>query len=158
MYVRHDLQERLRPPVHGWHNVRCPNFVAQEQITFRKDALRFEAGSYNFLGLAGLNAAMELLLELGIDNIAAELLRKRNWLVPALQAKGYQVAAAGAPLPSGMVAFYRPDADLPALHQKLMAANVITSMRVDRGGQRHIRISPHFYNTDAELHRTLDLL
>jgi len=138
--------------------VRCPNFVAQEQITFRKDAPRFEAGSYNFLGLAGLNAAMELLLELGIENIAKELLRKREWLVPALQAKGWQVAGADAPLPSGIVAFHRPEADMPALHQKLMAANVITSLRVDRSGQRYIRLSPHFYNTDTELHRTLELL
>jgi selenocysteine lyase/cysteine desulfurase len=158
MHVRRDLQERLQPPVHGWHNVRCPNFVAQERITFRKDALRFEAGSYNFLGLAGLNAAMELLLELGVENIAGELLRKRNWLAPALKTKGYQVAGADAPLPSGIVAFHRPDADMSALHQKLMAANVITSLRVDRSGQRYIRLSPHFYNTDAELHRTLELL
>ena len=28
----------------------------------------------------------------------------------------------------------------------------------DRKGQNHIRLSPHFYNTDAELHRTLELL
>lgn len=158
MYVRSDMRERLRPPVHGWHNVRCPNFVAQEQIAFRKDSLRFEAGSYNFLGLAGLNAALELVLELGIENIAGELLRKRNWLVPALEAKGYQVAGAGPPFPSGIVAFHRPDADMAALHQKLMEANVITSLRVDRGGQRYLRLSPHFYNTDAELHRMFELL
>jgi selenocysteine lyase/cysteine desulfurase len=86
------------------------------------------------------------------------LLRKRNWLVPALKTKGYQVAGADAPLPSGIVAFHRPDADVPALHLKLMAANVITSLRVDRNGQRYIRLSPHFYNTDAELHQTLELL
>ncbi|HEX4645775.1 MAG TPA: aminotransferase class V-fold PLP-dependent enzyme, partial [Verrucomicrobiae bacterium] len=158
MYVRRDLQERLRPTVHGWHNVRCPNFVAQEQIAFRKDSLRFEAGSYNFLGLAGLNAAMELLLEIGIENIAGELLRKRKWLVPALEAKGYQVVGVRAPRPGAIVAFHRPDADIPALHQKLMAANVVTSLRVDRGGRRYLRLSPHFYNTDAELHRMLDLL
>jgi selenocysteine lyase/cysteine desulfurase len=29
---------------------------------------------------------------------------------------------------------------------------------VDRKGQRYIRLSPHFYNTDAELHRVLELL
>jgi len=30
---------------------------------------------------------MELILELGVENIAAELLRKRAWLAPALQAR-----------------------------------------------------------------------
>ena len=87
-YVKKDLQEKLNPPVYGWHNVRNPNFVAQEKIEFRSGAAKFEAGTHNLVGLVGLLAAMELALEIGVDNIAAELLRKRAWLVPALQAKG----------------------------------------------------------------------
>jgi len=162
MFVRHELQEKLRPPVYGWNNVRCPNYVAQEEIVFRKDAHRFEAGTHNFLGIVGLHAAMELILEIGVENIAAELLRKRAWVVPALQSKGYQVvgANAGPETASGIVSFYLPDDanKLPALHQKLEAANIITSLRADRKGRRYIRLSPHFYNTDAELNRVLELL
>ncbi|MDB6017272.1 MAG: Aminotransferase class [Pedosphaera sp.] len=160
MYVRKELQERVQPLVYGWNNVRSPNYVAQEQIVFRQNAQRFEAGSHNLLGIVGLSAAMELLLELGVENIAAELLRKRSWLAPALQAKGYLVAGANAPagLASGIVTISRPDTDLPVLHQKLEAANIITSLRADRKGQRYIRISPHFYNTDAELQRLVELL
>lgn len=161
MFVKQDLQERLRPPIYGSNNIRSPNFIAQEQIVYRSGPHRFEAGTYNLLGLVGLNAAMELILEIGVDNIAAELLRKRAWLVPALQAKGYRVLAANALLEtaSGIVTFFHPDeAALPALHQKLEAANIITSLRCDRKGRRYIRLSPHFYNTDAELHRVLELL
>jgi cysteine desulfurase/selenocysteine lyase len=160
MYVRQPLQESIHPSAYGWHNVRCPNFVAQEQIVFRSNALRFEAGTHNLLGLAGLQAAMKLILEIGIDNIAAELLRKRAWLVPALQAKGYEVLGADVPpeAVTGIVSFFRPDLDLLALHGKLEAANIVTSLRTDRGGRRFIRLSPHFYNTDAELHRVLELL
>src|SRR5882724_42681 len=161
LYVRQELQEKLKPPVHGWNNVRCPNFTAQEEIVFRKGAQRFEAGSHNLLGLAGLNAAMELLLEIGVENIAAELLRKRAWLVPALQAKGYKVLApnAGPETASGIISFFKTDgADLTPLHQKLEAANIITSLRADRQGRRYIRLSPHFYNTDAELHRMLEMV
>ncbi len=161
MYVRKTLQEKLHPVVHGWNNVRCPNYVAQEQLVFRKDSQRFEAGSHNLLGLTGLCAAMELILELGVENIAAELLRKRAWLAPALQAKGWQVIGAGAgpETGSGITSFYKQeDADLPALHQKLEAANIVTSLRADRQGRRYVRLSPHFYNTDAELHRMLELL
>src|SRR5881396_3289804 len=84
LYARKSLQERLRPTAFGWHNVYCPNYVAQEELVFRPDARRYEAGSQNLLGLVGLNAAMELLLEIGIENIAAELFRKRALLVSAL--------------------------------------------------------------------------
>lgn len=160
MYVRQSLQEQLQPTVYGWHNVRCPNYVAEEEIVFRKGAHRFEAGSHNLLGLVGLHAALELILEVGVDSIAAELLRKRNWLVPALQAKGYVVLSANTPAnqASGIVSFFRPDVDLPALHKKLEDAGIVTSLRADRAGQRYIRLSPHFYNTDAELQRVLELL
>jgi cysteine desulfurase/selenocysteine lyase len=161
MYVRREQQEFLRPPVYGSVNVRSPNFIAQEEIIFRKDAQRYEPGSYNLLGTVGMNAAMELILEIGVENIAAELLRKRAWLVPALQKKGYEVlgANAGPENAGGIVSFFHPDsAKLPALHQKLEAANIITSLRADRQGRRYIRLSPHFYNTDAELQRVLEML
>ena len=162
-YVRKDLQEKFRPPIYGWHNVRCPNYVAQEQIVYPPDARRYEAGSENFLGLVGLHASMELLLDIGIENIAAELQRKRQLLVPALQNKGYTVVQGDSPKEnvSGITSFYREGAELGelhALHQKLEAAGIITSLRANRTGQQFIRVSPHFYNTDAELHRLLELV
>ena len=160
LYVRRELQEILNPPVYGWHNVRNPNFVAQEQIVFRSGAAKYEAGTHNLLGLVGLIAAMELVLEIGVANIAAELLRKRAGLVPALQAKGFTVLNADAKSEnaSGIVSFHQPGQDLAVLHKKLTDAGVITSLRTDRQGQNHLRLSPHFYNTDAELQRLLELL
>jgi len=160
LYVRRGLQEKLNPPVYGWHNVRCPNFVAQEQIVFHGGAAKYEAGTHNLFGLVGLIAALELVLETGVENIAAELLRKRARLVPALQAKGFTVLQADAKPEnaSGIVSFHQAGNDLKALHKKLSDAGVVTSLRMDRAGKNHIRLSPHFYNTDAELQRMLDLL
>ena len=159
-YVRKALQDQLRPAALGWHNVRCPNYVAQEQIVHPPDARRYEAGSANLLGLAGLEAALELIVEVGVENISAELLRQRAWLVPALQAKGYTVLEADAPPQhaSSIVTFFKPGADLPKLHQRLTEAGITTSLRADRSGQRYLRLSPHFYNTDAELQRVLERL
>ena len=160
LFVRKSLQTKLRPAVYGWHNIRCPNFVAQEQLVYPPDARRYEAGSANLLGLVGLNAAMELLMEIGVENIAARLLHLRSLLVPALQQKGWAVLQADAPAQnaSGIVSFYRPEADLPVLREKLMAARIETSLRTDRSGQHYIRVSPHFYNTDEEIHKLLEKL
>ena len=129
-------------------------------MVFRDDARRYEAGSQNLLGLVGLNAALELVLEMGVENIAAELLRKRALLVPALKNKGYSVLNAEAPLAnaSGIVTFYRDGADMAPLFEKLEAANIITSLRSDRAGRKYLRLSPHFYNTDAELGDLLEML
>ena len=160
LYVRREIQDRVNPPIYGWHNVRCPNFVAQEQIVFRNGATKYEAGTHNLLGLVGLIAALELVLEIGIENIAAELLRKRARLVPALQAKGFTVLNADAKIEnaSGIISFHQAGKDLAALHKKLTDAGVVASLRADRKGQNYIRLSPHFYNTDAELQRTLELV
>jgi cysteine desulfurase / selenocysteine lyase len=159
-FVRQSAQGILRPVVQGWHNVRCPDFVAQENIVYRTDARRYEAGSASLAGLAGLAAAMELLLEIGVDEIARELLRKRGWLLPALQEKGFTVLQADAPAinASAILSFHRPGADMAALHQKLLAAGVQISLRTDRQGRHYLRVSPHFYNTDEELRRLVNNL
>lgn len=160
MYVRKTWQDQVRPSVLGWHNVRSPNYVAQEKLVHPPGARRYEAGSANLAGLAGLIAAMRLLLELGVENIARELLRKRAWLIPALEQNGYAVLSSDAPpeMAGAIISFHRAGSDLMALHEKLTAAKVITSLRADRAGNRYIRLSPHFYNTDAELQRLLELL
>jgi cysteine desulfurase / selenocysteine lyase len=160
MYVRKEVQDQLLPTTHGWHNIRCPNYVAQEQLNYRGDARRYEAGTANLAGLAGLGAALDMLLEVGIENIEAEALRKRAWIVPKLQAKGYEVLNANAATENqgAMISFFKTGADLAAIHQKLKEANILTSLRGDRGGRKLLRISPHFYNTDSELKNVLNLL
>lgn len=160
LYVRRQWHEAVRPCVYGWHNVRCPDFVAREEIAFRSGAARYEAGSQNVVGLVGMRAALELILEIGVEAIAAELLRKRTWLVPALQARGWTVLGADNPAvnQSGIVAITRPEADLAALNQRLADAGAVLSLRTDRAGRRYLRLSPHFYNTDAELGRVVEML
>jgi selenocysteine lyase/cysteine desulfurase len=160
LYVRRNLQESLTPPIYGWNNVRCPNYVAQEQIVYRRGSQKYEAGTHNLLGIVGLVAAMKLILEIGVDNIASELLRKREWLVAALVAKRCVVINPDANSETGscIISFSRPGEDLAALHQKFLDANIVTSLRADRSGQKYIRLSPHFYNTDAELQRVLEML
>jgi len=77
-----------------------------------------------------------------------------------LQAKGYTVLQADAPPEhaSGIVSIYHPGKDLSAVHQQLSDAQVMTSLRTDRRRQNYLRLSPHFYNTDAELQRVMELV
>lgn len=157
LYVRKAVQEQLRPAALGWHNVRCPGYVAQTDLVLKPDARRYEPGSANLLGLAGLRAALELVLEVGVEAIAAELLRKRAWLVPALRDRGYTVLHAEAQPAngSGIVSCYLPGTDMAARHRRLADSGIVTSLRNDREGRSYLRLSPHFYNTDAELERAL---
>ena len=157
-YVRRELQDRLAPTTFGWNNVRCPNYIAQEEMTFRTDVRRYEAGSFNILGIAGLNAALGLLLEVGIDTIASDLAAKRVWLVDALQAKGFEVFYPEGENISGITSCWREGEDMQTLGEKLAAADIVVSVRGDRNGCDYLRFSPHLYNTAAELERAVALL
>ena len=157
-YVRHELQDRLSPSAYGWNNVHCPNYVSQEKIVLRADAGRYEAGSFNILGIAGLNAALELLLEVGIGNIAADLRTKREWLVNNLLEKGFGVLCPETENAGGITSCWQQGKDIKALGNNLMAEGIVVSVRGGRSGQDYLRFSPHFYNTQAELERVVDLL
>lgn len=160
LYVRKEARPQIRPVVHGWHNLQCPDFLTQDDLVFHEGARRYEAGTHNFLGLHGLKAALELVQEVGLEAISAELARKRLRLVPELVAKGYTVLQgdAHADNAGGITSFHREGTDMRALHQRLKAAGVHTSCRILPGGQAVVRLSPHYYNTDDELRRCLELV
>jgi len=159
-YVKQDLQEKLNPPIYGWHNVSNPNFVAQDKIEYRRGAAKFEPGTHSLVGLVGLIEAMKLALEIGVDNIAAELLRKRAWLVSVLREKGYTVlnASQKPENASGITSFFDPEKNMAELYQKLADAGIVASLRGDRQGQHYLRFSPHYYTTETELQRAVAVL
>ncbi len=65
-YCRKGLAERLAPPLIGWKSVQS-EFAFEKRGPHAQDrALRFEEGSQNLMGIIGLGAAIELLLEVGI--------------------------------------------------------------------------------------------
>lgn len=158
LYVRQEVQDRMQPIVHGWNNVRCPEFVVQDQIKFRTDARRYEAGSQNLLSLAGLRAAFSLLEEIGVDSIASDLAQKRAWLCNALQERGCEVLFPQSPAANtgGITTFRNPREEAVSLQARLQTAGIVTSLRTQRGGRQWIRVSPHYYNTHQELEHLVD--
>ena len=68
-YCRRELAERLTPPLVGWRSVQNEFDFDHPDFRLKTDALRFEEGSMNVMGILGLGAAIELLLEVGVKNI-----------------------------------------------------------------------------------------
>jgi len=160
MVVREPMQEVLQPTTFGWHNLQCPDFVSADDLVFVQDARRYEAGSHNALGLVGLHASMKMLSQLGIENIAQDLLAKRRFLVDGLQERGYRVlhAAVKDDNAGGMITFERKGEDMRIVHCRLKDQRILTSLRTDRQEKAFIRVSPHFYNNQEDLHKLLRAL
>ena len=158
--VRENWLDRLQPPLLGWHNVACPDFLTQEELRFPSDATRFEPGTIPLLELTGLRAALELLREVGLQAIWKEARRKRTEWSRQLQERGFEVLGSHFPQErQGPTISFRPtNQDPAALFQRMQEAGIVGSLRKDRFGRTWIRIAPHFYNTDAEFAQLLEVL
>src|SRR5206468_1582563 len=91
-YCRRELIERTRPLMVGWMNVINNQDYGNYDYTLRPDAGRFECGTYNVPGLLGLKASLELLFtHAGLTNISARIKHLTDYLIAALEKKGYAI-------------------------------------------------------------------
>ncbi len=159
-YVREELRDVLRPSLVGAWNVKSPNFIAQDAVEFERGGRRYEPGVLNAAGIIGMKAGLEMLLELGIENISARLLALKAHLIPRLEALGFGVIppVAGAAASSITTATRDGGAPLENVFEHLAKNRVVVSLRHNRAGKAHLRFSPHFYNTGAEIDRVIELI
>jgi cysteine desulfurase / selenocysteine lyase len=159
VYVRKGLFDLCRPTLLGAWNVKAPEYVAQEVIEFHPTAQRYEPGALNFAGILGMKAAIDLLLEMGIANVADRIRKITTRFADGLADLGFAaLGPIGGEHGSGIITVSRPNTDMAALFERLSAAHIVCSSRQDRQGTRYIRFSPHFYNTDAEVDEVLKLV
>jgi cysteine desulfurase / selenocysteine lyase len=159
VYVRKECFEICRPTLLGSWNIKAPGYVAQQEIEFHPTAQRYEPGTMNLIGISGMKAAIDLLLEIGIGRIAERILAIRARLIDGLRKFGFAVLGpTDGPNASGIITVSRPGTDMQALFERLTSEQIVCSPRQDRKGRQYIRFSPHFYNTQAEIDRVLEVL
>ncbi|MDZ4787867.1 MAG: aminotransferase class V-fold PLP-dependent enzyme [Blastochloris sp.] len=161
-YVKESNFSRLKPSLLGSWNVESPNYIAQDKIEFYAGARRYEPGSLNVPGILSMRASMELLQQVGMEAVAQRLLHLRAFLIQQMTNLGYTLYLPERQLDaekSGIVTFCLGDeARASGLVHKLREAKITVSIRHNRHGAKLLRVSPHFYNTEAELGRLLDVL
>ncbi len=160
VYVRKECFDLCRPTLLGSWNIKsAPAFVAQEEIEFQPTAQRYEPGVLNVAGVFGMKAAIDMLLEFGIPNVADRIARITARLIEGLLELGFQtLGPTSGKNAAGIVTVSRPETDMEAVFERLAAARIICSSRQNRQSRHFIRFSPHFYNTEAEVDHVLKVL
>lgn len=156
VYVKKEHFARLRPILLGASNVRSPDFISQGEIVFSDTAARYEPGVLNLGPILGMAASIEMILEVGKEQVAGRIASLVQSLAGSLAELGFEPAGpvAGAPA-CGILAVTHPRADVAAVFQKLQDEKVTVSVRMDRTRRAYLRWSPHFYNTEEELDRAV---
>lgn len=154
-YCRRELIEQTRPVVIGWLNVVDPHNHGDYNYQLKSNAGRYECGSYNIPGLLGFKAALELLTSIGMDAVSARIQTITDRLIEKLIGKGYRIISPRREDAwSGIVSFVSPTHNHEKI-QQLLRAEKQTEIAVREG---RLRISPHFYNTEAQMDGVVDVL
>jgi selenocysteine lyase/cysteine desulfurase len=153
LYVNRQVMERITPTEVGWWAVRRWADYSSRELSWRDDARRYECGTLNTVGIYGLGAAVDLLLEVGIPSIAERILDLTGRLRHGLRELGHSVfGPQEREETSGIVSFLPRQGTAEGLLKSLVANHVQVAAR---GGM--VRVSPHFYNTEAEIDRVLEV-
>jgi len=155
-YLAPALIERVRPAVVGSSSVAGYERYFDYDLTLRPTARRFEESVVSLLDTVAFGAALELLLEVGVDAIDDRVLNLAERLARGLAERDHEIIE---PWPrsraesSGIVSFRKRGASAQEVLRDLNAAHVVARIHRD-----FVRLSPHFYNTYEEVERVLEVL
>jgi selenocysteine lyase/cysteine desulfurase len=156
LYCRRDLIEQLEPRVVGWFGTEEPFRFDRSGLVLRKDARRFETGTYALPQAWTASGGMEIILEVGVDAI-----RRRNQGLTERVIRAADDAGLDVRSPrdksrrGGLVRVHIPGGDerVAAVLQALVERDVV----LDKRGEA-LRISPHFFNNDDDVDRCFEEL
>jgi len=145
MYVAPSLRSRLSPNVAGWRthcDWRNVDNLHHGMPSLKNSAEKYEGGGLQFGLLHAMGASVDWLLELGPDAIERRVLELARSARTRMTALGAVAVETG----SQIVAVRFAGADPSHLARELKERRVLVAAR-----HGFLRISPHFYNNEADL-------
>ena len=134
----------LEPAGIGWYSVVDDLHFPYD---LRPDAGRFELGAPNFPGLYGLEAGLDLLLEVGVERIERHVLGLGTALLDGLRELDLPLMTPRNPaLRAGIVSWL--DSDPAAATKRLEQQGILVT-----GSAGRVRAGIHLYNSLADIER-----
>ena len=153
-YIRPSLMDCLRPLGLGWNSVRHAGDFSNTDLDLKPHAGRYEGGTYNMAGIAGLEASLGWLDGLGIERIGTKILEITGHLCEKLTSIGARLSSNRTPEhSSGIVSFEMPGQSPRELMRACRARDVIINCRDGR-----LRASPHAYSNSDDVDRLINVL
>jgi kynureninase len=153
LYVKPELQNYLRPRLTGWVAHEAPFDFAPAPMRYVESMRRFAQGTPSIPALYSAMPGLQIIEEVGVATIEKESRRRTEWMIEFALAHGWPVnSPRDVDRRGGSVMIGVEDG--PAMVKKLAAQNIFVDSRPGVG----LRISPHFFNNDDEVHEALSVL
>ena len=145
LYVRPELVQQLRPRMAGWFGAHNQFGFDINDFEFRDDARRFELGTPALHMVHSALGGQEI-----IDEVTVPRIRERNEylaerLLDRARSEGFTIRCAPHPGDRSAIVMIALD-DPKAAVDHLASRGIIIDHRPG-----HVRVSPHFYNIEAEI-------
>lgn len=154
VYVRRDLLSVLEAPLAGWMAFEgTDDFtrLTDYDTTLRADARRYEMVTLPFQDFVGFTESVSLLLDVGLERVAAQLESLRAVVA---EAAGDGTLELRSPTDERGSAIMSVRVSEPErAFARLREAGVTCAFR-----EGAIRLSPHFFNTVDEIRRVVELM
>lgn len=155
LYLSDRARERIQPTLVGWTSVPNPDDYGNYDQGWSAGTLAWETGTAPISLIHGLHASLKLLNEVGVSRIQAHLALLTDQLCNGLRGRDYRVVSSRREGEKSQIVCIQHTGGVSPLelYAHLKKQNMITAPRVDR-----LRISPHFYNTHAEIDQLIAAL
>ena len=155
LYLSDRARERIEPTLVGWASVKDPEDYTNFEQEWSGGALAWETGTAPTALIHGLEASLSLLMETGVERIAAHLNELTDHLCERLSGRSYQVVSSRREGEKSQIVCIRHQGSWAPyeLYAHLKQRNIIVA---PRGGR--LRIAPHLYNTAAEIETLVNAL
>ena len=152
LYVRPELVPTLLPRITGWFGARNAFDFDIRDFQPHDDARRFEMGTPALPTVHTALGGQEIVDEVGMKAIEARNRSLTQTLVAGCESAGFSLTIAGDPDHRSAIVMVRHP-DPPGAVAHLAKSGIIVDHRPG-----HVRVSPHFYNTEKEIAFLLETL
>ncbi len=154
-YASKKILDKIRPTYVGWTGNKDRHNHSRYLLDLSDGANRFETGSLNWVGLKGLEPAIDMYLELGKDDVRDYILELTKYLHEKVS-KLNEVGVVG-PFPEKNLSCitYITFPDTWKLDDFILRENGI---RAHVASSKTMRISLHYYNNFDDIDKLIDFM
>jgi kynureninase len=155
LYARPDYLKTIRPRLTGWMAHKRPFAFEVDEIDLRDDAFRFLNGTPAIPCLYANEPGIDIIAQVGVEAIRRKSMHQTALLIALAEAAGYTINSPRDPDRRGGTVTLEPDPTCSyEISRELIARNILVDYRPQAG----IRVSPHFYNSDGEVHQVVEAI
>ncbi len=154
LYIRKDIIDEIRYEEVSWRSVIEEESRKSYRMDSKGSARKFEGDNVNFSGIIGLGATLKFREKIGNNNIYRMLSKNVDLIFEELKRRKYLIfGPVSRSERAGIISVTHSEFSCEELVRRLRAENIIVSIR-----NNHLRISPHFYQTEDELDFLFEVL